>query len=100
LGWAIILLALITAATLRFWQLGDIPPGLYRDEAFNGLDALDVINGEWDEQSPFYFSANNGREPLYIYLTSLSVRIFGNTTFAVRLAAAVVGTLTHYWYTS
>ncbi len=72
LGWAIILLALITAATLRFWQLGDIPPGLYRDEAFNGLDALDVINGERDGQSPFYFSANNGREPLYIYLTSLS----------------------------
>jgi len=96
LGWAIVLLAIITAATLRFWQLGDIPPGLYRDEAYNGLDALDVINGERDGQSPFYFSANNGREPLYIYLTSLSVLIFGKSAFAVRLAAAVVGTLTTF----
>jgi len=67
------------AGILRFWQLGDVPPGLYRDEAANGLDALDVIEGRRDGQSPFYFSANNGREPLYIYLTTL---------FDLRLSAS------------
>ncbi len=84
------LMALLTAAVLRFWQLDHVPSGLYRDEAFNGLDALKVLAGE----HALYFPANNGREPLYIYLTALSVAVFGQTTFAVRASAAFVGTLT------
>jgi len=97
-GWALLLLVVLVAAGLRFWQLGETPPGLYRDEAANGLDALDVLSGNGQERSPFYFEANNGREPAYIYLTSLSLAILGNTTAAVRLMAAVVGTLTT-WFT-
>ena len=84
----------ITSAILRFWQIGDVPPGLYRDEAANGLDALDVVEGQREGQNPFYFEANNGREPLYIYLTSLFVGAMGATTEAVRVGAAVIGTLT------
>lgn len=84
------LLALVVAALLRFWQLGDAPPGLYRDEAFNGLDALQVLQGK----HALFFTANNGREPAYIYLTALAVGVFGRTALAVRLAAAVAGTLT------
>ena len=87
--WALLLLALLMAAVLRFWQLDQIPPGLYRDEAFNGLDALTVLDGD----HALYFPANNGREPLYIYLTALSVALFGQTVFAVRAAAAFVGAL-------
>ena len=88
--WALLLLALIIALILRFYRLGQIPPGLYRDEAFNGLDALKVLQGE----HAIFFPANNGREPIYIYLTAVAVALFGQTAFAVRLAAAVVGTLT------
>ncbi len=90
LGWVFLLLALLIAAALRFWQLGAAPPGLYRDEAYNGLDALGVLQG----RHALFFSANNGREPAYIYLTALSVALFGRTVLAVRLAAAVAGTLT------
>jgi 4-amino-4-deoxy-L-arabinose transferase-like glycosyltransferase len=90
----LLLLALLIAAGLRFWQLGETPPGLYRDEAANGLDAQAVLSGDRQGQSPFYFEANNGREPAYIYLTSLSVALLGNTALAVRLMAAVAGTLT------
>ncbi len=79
-----------TAVLLRFVNLGTWPPGLYRDEAFNGLDGLRVLAGEF----PIFFTANNGREPLYIYLTALSVGLFGRSVLAVRLAAAVVGSLT------
>lgn len=75
---------------MRFWQLGELPPGLYRDEAFNGLDALNVLDG----QHALFFPANNGREPAYIYLTTLFVGLFGRTVLAVRLGAAVAGTLT------
>lgn len=89
-GWALLLLALGTAVFLRLYQLGHWPPGLYRDEAFNGLDALRVLQGDL----AVFFTANNGREPLYIYLTALSITLLGRTVLAVRLAAAVVGSLT------
>ncbi len=85
-----LLLALIVALILRFYRLGQLPPGLYRDEALNGLDALKVLQG----QHALFFSANNGREPLYIYLTSAAVFLLGPTALAVRFAAALVGTLT------
>lgn len=84
------LLALVTGAGLRLWQVGLWPPGLYRDEAYNGLDALGVLQGD----HALFFAANNGREPAYIYLTALAVALFGRTVFAVRLAAALAGTLT------
>lgn len=81
---------LFVAAAMRLFALDMAPPGLYRDEASNGLDALGVLQG----RHAVYFSANNGREPAYIYLTALAISLFGPSVFAVRLAAAVVGALT------
>lgn len=36
---------LITAG-LRLWQLDRLPPGLFFDEAFNGVDARAVLAGQ------------------------------------------------------
>ena len=77
-------------AAARLIAIGSVPPGLYQDEAFNGLDALRVLNGD----HPLYFTANNGREPLLIYLASVAVAWLGRTPAAVRLPAALLGTLT------
>jgi hypothetical protein len=88
--WALLLLALFVALILRYYRLEQVPLGLYRDEAMNGLDALRVLQGE----HAIFFPANNGREPLFIYLTALSVALFGQTAFAVRFTAAFIGTLT------
>jgi 4-amino-4-deoxy-L-arabinose transferase-like glycosyltransferase len=85
-----LLLLIATAAALRFWALGCVPPGLYHDEAFNGLDALGVLEGE----RPVFFEANNGREPLFIYLVALSVAVLGRSPGAIRIVAALLGTLT------
>ncbi|MBP6789200.1 MAG: glycosyltransferase family 39 protein, partial [Candidatus Promineofilum sp.] len=85
-----LLLAVGLAAVLRFYRLGEWPPGPYRDEAYNALDALGVLRG----QHALFFPANNGREPLFIYLVALSIALFGPTTLALRLPAAVVGALT------
>jgi 4-amino-4-deoxy-L-arabinose transferase-like glycosyltransferase len=41
-----------------------------------------------------YFPRNHGREPLYIYLTAVAISLFGRSAFAVRLGAAVIGSLT------
>lgn len=75
---------------LRIVALGRVPPGLYHDEAYNGLDALAVLSGEWS----IYFAANHGREPFYIYLSAVPLALLGRSPVALRLAAAVVGTLT------
>jgi 4-amino-4-deoxy-L-arabinose transferase-like glycosyltransferase len=87
--WASLLLIMAVGATLRFYQLGNIPDGLYQDEAYNGLDAVQVLAG-WH---PLYFPANNGREPFYIYLVTAGVAALGRTPLAVRLPAAILGTL-------
>jgi 4-amino-4-deoxy-L-arabinose transferase-like glycosyltransferase len=74
---------------MRLVALGEHPYGLYQDEAVNGLDALDVLAGA----RPLYFTANNGREPFFIYLIAASVGIFGRTPLGIRAAAALVGLL-------
>jgi hypothetical protein len=75
---------------MRSYKLGTLPPGLYHDEAFNGMDALRVLAGE----RPIFFEANNGREPLFLYGMALALSIFGRTPFAIRVTAAILGTLT------
>ena len=84
--WPVLALMLI-AAVLRFYELGAWPPGLYHDEAYNGLDALRVLAGD----RPLYFAANHGREPLFIYLVSLSVGWLGRSVYAARLPATLIG---------
>lgn len=87
---AALLLCLAFAAFIRFHQLESLPPGLYSDEAWYALDAAGVLDG----QHAIYFPANNGREPLFIYLLSLSISALGHTPLAVRLPAALLGVLT------
>lgn len=91
--WALFCVTLAIAVlgiALRFYELGNLPYGIYHDEAFYGLDAVSILNGN----HPIFFTANNGREPLYIYLLSLSIAAFGRTPFGLRFASAVIGTLT------
>jgi len=88
--WGPLLAVIALATALRFWALGSIPPGLYHDEAFNGLDALGVLTGD----RPVFFETNNGREPLFIYLVALSVAALGRSPGAIRMTAALLGTLT------
>ena len=88
--WIPVFFIVALAAALRTFALGRTPPGLYHDEAFNGLDALEVLAG----QRPIYFAANHGREPLFIYLIAVTVALLGRTPGALRLAAVICGTLT------
>jgi 4-amino-4-deoxy-L-arabinose transferase-like glycosyltransferase len=87
--WAVLLAIVALGGLLRFYQVGTMPPGLYQDEAYNGLDALNILAGS----HPLYFPANNGREPFFIYLQAAGVAVFGRTPLALRFPAAVVGTL-------
>lgn len=87
LATAAILFSLALAVViLRFHRLSELPPGLYFDGGSNGLDALQVLQGE---HRIFFPDKSNGREWLGIYLVALAVSIFGQTELAVRLPTAV-----------
>ncbi|HEX6386620.1 MAG TPA: hypothetical protein VF177_18275 [Anaerolineae bacterium] len=108
-------LILLLAAGLRLWKLDTLPPGLYHDEAYNGLDALSLLEGKtfprfyegWElyaqdahagrepvpTRFPVFFEGNYGREPLHIYLMALSIKVLGPTPFAIRLVPAAAGIL-------
>ncbi len=79
------------AAFLRVYEIAAIPPGLYYDEAYHGVDALEVLRtGQW----PIYFPHNSGREPLFLWLITLLVAWLGPTVLAIRLPAVLVGLAT------
>jgi 4-amino-4-deoxy-L-arabinose transferase-like glycosyltransferase len=59
------------------------------DEAFN---LLDIVNMQNTGSFPIYFPANNGREPLFLYLQALSAAVFGPTPFAARTVSVFLGT--------
>src|SRR5512136_1009999 len=88
--WLPILLILLLAALLRFIALPGVPPGLQHDEVFHGHDAVTVLLG----YRPLYFTSNAGNEPLFIYLMSLTIGLFGHTEWGIRLAAVICGLLT------
>lgn len=83
-------LVVLFGGFLRLAWLHTIPPGLFFDEAANLFDVSAVLGG-WH---PLYFPANNGREPFFFYWASLLASLWGPTPFAIRLAAATIGTLT------
>jgi len=84
----LLLLALtLLAAFLRLFHLGSLPVGLHHDEASNGMLALDILHGAF----PVFFSDYTGKEAGFMYLVALSITLFGQTIFAVRLPAALAG---------
>ena len=82
---------LALAAVLRFQQLGAIPHGLHPDEAMDGSSALEVLE---TGRPQLFYSENNGREGLYVNLAAVSIELFGNSEFALRLPAALFGLAT------
>ena len=111
----LLLLILLLAGVFRFWDLGNLPPGLYHDEAYNGLDALSLLQRKtfpqfyegWElyaadahalrpaveTRFPIFFEGNYGREPLHIYLMAIAISLFGATPFALRMVPAFSGVL-------
>ncbi|MBK8048321.1 MAG: phospholipid carrier-dependent glycosyltransferase [Anaerolineales bacterium] len=84
------------ALVVRTYRLHEFPPGLHNDEAANGLDVLNILEGK----NSVFFPRNQGREPLFIYLQAAVVALLGATPYALRLTAAIIGALAvpaAYW---
>jgi len=96
--WAIVATLFVGALLLRGIATAQFPWLLTGDEASGGLSALEFTNGErnnifglgWFSFPAFYF-----------YLQSISIRLFGQTTEALRITSAFAGALTVvalYWF--
>lgn len=82
--------AFVVGGLLRVFRVVNIPPGLYRDEAFTGMDALATLR----EGPRVFYTSAFGREPLFTWLVAASIEVWGATPLAVRLPSVVVGCLT------
>lgn len=90
--YVLILLFIIIAIAVffRFWQFSSIPPGLYQDEAMNGADAIASLNsGDFK----IFYTNNNGREGMIVWLDALAIKLFGNEPWVLRLFPAIAGVM-------
>jgi len=76
---------------LRVWNIDSAPPGIYPDEAVNGEDALRAAQeNDWQ----WFYTANNGREGLYINFIAIFFKLFGVSFLTLKLTSIIFGTLT------
>lgn len=81
----------LVASGLRLWQLGSIPPTLSGDEGSFGIGALSVLKGEI--RNPFA-TGWEGVPTMSFYVSAPTINLLGNTSFALRLPWALVGSAT------
>ncbi|OGJ37795.1 MAG: hypothetical protein A2383_01765 [Candidatus Pacebacteria bacterium RIFOXYB1_FULL_39_46] len=97
-------LIFILAIVLRFFKLGEVPIELNRDEASLGYTAYSLLETGRDERGvawPLQIeSFGDWKLPLYIYVLIPLVKVFGLTTWTVRLPSALAGVsvvVSSYW---
>ena len=83
-------IVILVAIILRLHNLESVPLGLLGDEAYNGLDAQRIVDGE----RPIFLVGNHGREALFMYLQAVSISLLGSTSLALRMVSAILGILT------
>jgi hypothetical protein len=88
--WVTIVVLLLVAAGLRFYELPGLPPGLNFDEAGNGVAALDILDGA----PRLWWRIGGGKEPAWPYIVATSSLVLGRIPLAIRLPAALIGVLT------
>ena len=91
-GWLILAGLIAVAVAMRFYRLGDLPAGLHYDEAFNGLDALSLLETPLTDW-PVFFGGNSGREPLFVWLSSIPHTLFGPSIWTARFISTLCSVL-------
>ncbi len=88
---ALLTLIVVVALFLRTWHIGQMPHGCQSDECNNALDALRWLHG-----APYtpYAGTNEGQATLFTYFIALLFALFGPSMTVLRLAPALVGTIT------
>lgn len=84
------------AFLLRFYKLGQVPVSLYWDEAAILIDAKTVAQTGLDMHSRPWFqllypSYGDFKLPVYIWLSSISIKLFSVGEWQLRLTSALAG---------
>ena len=91
----IIVVVIVVGAALRLFWLGDVPKGVFRDEAALGYNAYAIWQTGKDEFGVAYPLIFRSFEvfflPLYVYSSALVVGFFGLSEFSSRLISSVSG---------
>ncbi len=111
---SIFFVAILLGVCIRLLSFGQIPVGTYWDETAIVIDAAAIATTGRDMHGNHWFQAlypsyGDYKLPVYIWLSSIAVKIFGITDVSVRLpslfvglatillAAALAGELAKYW---
>ncbi|MGE5138668.1 MAG: ArnT family glycosyltransferase [Rudaea sp.] len=87
----LLLLGIISLGTfLRLYRLDLVPPGFHYDEAFNAIQARDILRGV---SRPIFITANFGEEPLQMYVEAAVFALAGMSPYTARLSNVVLGLL-------
>lgn len=95
----LLILILVTAigGYVRFVGIGSTLAGLNVDEVAIGYDAYSILKTLKNMDGLFmplsFPSLGDYKPPLYIYLTSIAIALFGLSEFSVRFASAFFGTM-------
>jgi 4-amino-4-deoxy-L-arabinose transferase-like glycosyltransferase len=93
----ILLVIILFSFFIRFYNLDKVPPGLHADEASQGYNAYSILKTGKDmygKAFPVLFRANGSYQlPIYTYLTTVPVLIFGTSILALRFTSAISGVL-------
>lgn len=95
-----LILILLLATALRFYQLNHAPPSPSLDEVSIGYNAYSILKTTKDEfgnQFPLILRAyDDWRPAFYVYLVIPFVWILGLTTLAVRMPSVIMSVITVY----
>ena len=84
-------LVVLAALFIRSYHISSLPPGVYPDEAVNGVDAITAnASHSWK----MFYENNNGREGLFMNLIALSFSLFGISVATFKMWSILFGTLT------
>lgn len=93
----LLLLIVLLSVFLRFYKLGEIPNGLYVDEAvsaYNAYSVLETGKDEYGKSFPVAFRFfGSYSPPLFTYLTAIPIKIIGLNVFSARLISAIFGVM-------
>jgi hypothetical protein len=90
--WLEVLVVVVIIATgvfLRYYKIGEVPPGLNSDEAVGAVGALETLH----HGPQLYYAGQGGGGSLGFYIAAIGFAIFGPSVATIRGTAAFVGVI-------
>ena len=88
---ASVALLIVIAFAARLWQLADLPPGIFSDEAQRGIEALHITADPG--YRPVFVPVRTQEPTAFWYLIVPFIGLFGPTPLALRLPSVLAGCL-------